>query len=130
MPPRPNSDMDRNIRRKKARTGNPSGNNQPPSLPHHKLLENTRNLNGRPVYPSRFYHTPTMATLGAHEQLQIMFKNIGWQDYLGKSAMTYPNLTIEFLQTYAYDVEQRVITFSLNDTRFTSLSTKSTTHLG
>ena len=42
-----------------------------------------------------------------------MFRNIGWENFLNRTARSYPLLTLEFLCTYAYDVEQRWLTFDL-----------------
>ena len=54
-----------------------------------------------------------MTRLFAHSHLQNMFKNIGWEGFLSKSARSYHTLTLEFLRTYAYDVDQRLLTFQL-----------------
>ena len=113
MPPRHGSDFDRAMARKKRNLGDPSGDGRPPFLSAARMEVIRGNMHVRDTYPSRFYHEATMTKLFAHSQIQSMFKNIGWEEFLSKSARSYHNLTLEFLRTYAYDLEQRMLSFQL-----------------
>ncbi|KAL4554781.1 hypothetical protein LXL04_037386 [Taraxacum kok-saghyz] len=113
MPPRRGSDFDRVMARKKKNHGDPSGDARPPFLSPFRREAIRRNLHNRDTYPTRFYHEDTMNRLFAHSHLQRMFRNIGWENFLNRTARSYPLLTLEFLCTYAYNVEQRWLTFDL-----------------
>ena len=108
----------RAIALRKAKCGDPSGDGGPPFLTEDRIREVNENLEDREFFPSRFYHKPSMIALGADAHLQVMFKNIGWQGFLNKVARSINAPTLEFLQTYAYDLNQRVVTFKLQNMNF------------
>ena len=67
----------------------------------------------RGIYSTKFYHRPTMESLGLHTGVNSLFEHVGWEGFLTLEAKTYAVPTKEFLATLEVDDETRQLSFRL-----------------